>query len=453
MKSESVSYTNEYGALVASATASWPTNDASTVTVTVTIDYADPSMLGWKVVGYRPDGDNSMYIDASSGTHTASFTAKNGRTYVFQVNESGNVTNSGDGVFTVDTSSSSGDDDDYEDDDDDGGSSGGSSGGGSSGSGRYTFNYTQGAGTELYVERTWNEATGEDYEGSISSGTSIVWKDVFRVYVRALDGYENPQVSFSNFDIASTSSDNDWDIIYKGDMQTEGNITATSSATPKQYTLTLNEGTGSSLTVTRVQSNMSGVGSGILTNGSTIYHGDVLQITCNANTGYDILSIQAGSGAISNGGTYTVSGYTTITSSAEVKSYDLILRPSTGTTITVNRTSSPLKGASTSKTWTSSTNATYSGEIYHNDKLTITFSASAGYQASQQLVNQSPFVSGSSHTVTGDVEASTAAELSGIVHIFNGSDFNNYTIHIFNGSTWDQYIPWIFDGSQWCICS
>ena len=332
----------------------------------------------------------------------------------------------------------------------------GSGGGGTSG-GTYRFHYSAGEGTSLIVTRTWNQGAGTAGEGVISSGTSIVRDDWFDVYLKATDGYENAEAEFSNFttDGEALYKDKypDYNHTWHGTMSSENDITITSSATPKQYTLTISEGAGSNLTVTRISSNHKSGNSGQLVNGAAIYHDDKLQITCDVDTGYETPSIKIGNTTLSNGGEYVVSGNTTVTSSASVKSYTLTLNAEDpGVTIAVSRTSSPLKGAA-NKTWTKYEEEASYDDIYYGDVLTITFTSDPEYKINNQQVNGEYFISGGTHTVADDVYIVAITELSGIVHIFNGSQFDNYLIYVFNGSTWDQYIPYVFDGANWNICS
>lgn len=434
---------------------------------------------GWCV---KIRGTGTIKCSGSMSNTSRTFYADyEGQEFVLQVYDAveGSYVNEGKPFFTVGEDSNEDDDDDEDDGDSGGSSGGGSSGGGSSGgsslqdilpNGPWYMWVQQGAGTKLTVRRVYTESgayIGELVDGIEATDYDGTWykhnvynDDYLMIDATALPGYTIDIYNINgynfNFEASGIIYESYYELTDGWNFDPENTTTeprVRSTAKPNQYTLTLSEGSNSTLTVIRTSSNKSGASLGQLTSGSPIYHDDVLQITCNANTGYDVSSIKVEGSTILNGDTYTVSGATTITSSAEVKSYDLIFDPDTGTTITVKRTSSPIAGASTNTTWTSSEPITYEDEIYYNDKLTITFSSSAGYQISQQLVNQASFVSGSSHTVTDDVEITTITELSGIVHIFNGSDFNNYAIHIFNGSTWDQYTPWIFDGSQWCICS
>lgn len=339
----------------------------------------------------------------------------------------------------------------------DGGTPGGSTGGGGTSGGTYRFNYSACEGISIIVIKTWNESAGTAGEDVISSGASIAWKDYFDVFMKLADGYENPDAEFINFTIDGEAHYKDkypdYEYTCHGTMTSSNDITITTSATPKQYELTISEGLGSNLTVTRISSNHKDGNSGQLVNGSAIYHDDKLQITCDVDTGYEIPSIKIGNTTLSNGGEYVVSGNTTVTSSTSVKSYTLTLNAEDpGVTIAVSRTSSPLKSAA-NKTWTKHEEEASYDDIYYGDVLTITFASDPEYKINNQQVNGEYFISGGTYTVADDVYIVAITELSGIVHIFNGTSFDNYIIQIFNGSTWDQYIPYVFDGSKWCICS
>ena len=213
------------------------------------------------------------------------------------------------------------------------------------------------------------------------------------------------------------------------------NMSITLDGTYKSYTLTFSQGAGTNLEVTKDGST--------ITSGSIVYTGDVIQVWYNASTGYTNATCSVSSvGAINNGGTFTVSTNHTITTSASVLSYSLSINAGTGSTITVNRTSSPLKGAATG-------NITSSDPIYYNDSLTITFVALPGYELVTTTVNGSDFTSGNSHTVTSEVAVATTTKQLGLVYIDNGSGFDAYLIYIDNGSSWEQYAPYLDNGSDW----
>jgi hypothetical protein len=346
-------------------------------------------------------------------------------------------------------------------------SSGGSGSGGDGDSGgSYILTIAQGTGTELTVKRTWDESghvgTGIIFptsDGYPIAEYPIVHGDNHEIEAKAKDGYELDSYKYDTtttlgFKVTNlTRKYEETDKVYRYTLTSNGNARIESTATPKQYKLTISEGSGSNLTVTRISSNHKNGNSGQLANGAAIYHDDKLQITCDADTGYETPSIKIGNTALSNGGEYVVSGNTTVTSSASVKSYTLTLNAEDpGVTIAVSRTSSPLKGAA-NKTWTKYEEEASYNDIYYGDVLTITFSSDPEYKINNQQVNGEHFISGGTHTVADDVYIVAITELSGVVHIFSGSQFDNYLIYVFNGSTWDQYIPYVFDGTKWCICS
>lgn len=178
-----------------------------------------------------------------------------------------------------------------------------------------------------------------------------------------------------------------------------------------------------------------------------IHSGSILQMWRAADVGYTLTAAHFGGGGIvENGATYTVKGDTTVTISADVNSYSLTLTPDANSSILVNRTSSPLKGAATGNLATGST-------IYYSDVLLISFSANSGYEIATSTVNDSNFVSGDSHTVKSNVTVVVISKSMGVVYIDNGTTIEKYLVYVDNGSSWDQYIPYVDDGSGWFICS
>lgn len=419
---------------------------------------------------YSVSGDSSdsgTYVLSSSYTEIWSdeFNEPSGDTLNVNLNFTIKATSPSAGLKTVNATLTKV----YLDDDEGGSSSGGS--GSSSYDVSYLWVLTE-VGTNIFVKRTYTAIKSENngsYIGDLKfnltntdeygtwKGCKIWYKDRFEISTTVsngytLDTYQEDEHTF-NFGVSALEYreyDNVWEYVDIDGSEAAVYVTAT----PNTYKLSIPENVGANITVRRVSTNNENASTNAtLKNGDPIYHDDQLEITCSANTGYNLSSIKIGSSVIENGSVHTVSGDITITVTTEVKSYSLTLNPDTGVTINVNRTSSPLKGAA-NKTFTSSEFVTYKNEIYYGDELTITFSSSTGYKIEQQLVNQEFFTSGSSHTVSDDVEVTAITDLSGIVHIFNGSVFDDYVIYIFNGQNWnDQYIPYIFDGTNWVICS
>ncbi len=133
------------------------------------------------------------------------------------------------------------------------------------------------------------------------------------------------------------------------------------------YKVSWNTGTGYTITVKRTSSPNASASIGNLSNNAPIYYGDVLAITYSANTGYTINS--KGKTSITVNGNVSSSD---IYASATVNSYKVSWNTGTGYTIAVKRTSSPLKGASTSTLNNGDT-------VYYGDVLSVAYTASTGY--------------------------------------------------------------------------
>lgn len=96
------------------------------------------------------------------------------------------------------------------------------------------------------------------------------------------------------------------------------------------YTVSWKEGTGYTIQVTRTASPNAGAGPRVLSNGATVYYGDVLSVTYTANTGYSLGS--------TGGSSYTVTRNITasdIYASATLNSYtyNIVYKSSNGTAL------------------------------------------------------------------------------------------------------------------------
>ena len=137
--------------------------------------------------------------------------------------------------------------------------------------------------------------------------------------------------------------------------------------TARAFNVSWNTGAGYTINVSRTASPYADASIGALSNGDVVYYGDVLSVTYSANTGYSISN--QGSASI------TVAGHVTsaeIYCTATVKQYTASWSGGTGYTITVNRTSSPLMGASIG---TLSSGAT----VYYGDVLSISYTKADYY--------------------------------------------------------------------------
>ena len=214
------------------------------------------------------------------------------------------------------------------------------------------------------------------------------------------------------------------------------------------YTLTLQKGSGTNLVVDLYSSPFRDPFSGF-SSPATICDGEVLRVwgSASSSEAYEnfVMNV-SGVGNVTTGKTVPVNGNITVKTSADVKSFTLTASADEHSSVTVNRTSSPLKGASTGNLVTGST-------IYYNDVLLISFSVNSGYEIAKSTVNDLDFVSGNKHTVKNNVTIKVASKLMGVVYIDNGTTIEKYLVYVDNGSSWDQYVPYVDDGSSWHICS
>ena len=165
-------------------------------------------------------------------------------------------------------------------------------------------------------------------------------------------------------------------------------------------------GTGYTITVKRTSSPYANASIGTLSSGTNVYYGDVLSVTYTANTGYSISS--KGATSITVTGNVTSSN---IYATASVNAYTANWNTGTGYSITVNRTSSPKKGAATGT-------LNSGAAIYYGDVLSVTYTASTGYSISSK--------GATSITVTGNVTSS---------NIYATASANSYTYTITYVST------------------
>lgn len=142
----------------------------------------------------------------------------------------------------------------------------------------------------------------------------------------------------------------------------------------------------------------------------------------------------------------TNSYYTTATISGTSK-YSLSISAGTGSSITVNRTSSQA-GASTG-------NLSNGAAIYTNDKLKITFSPKTNYSITTHKVNNSSFTSGGTHTVSGNVSVSaTATPLKSTVGATDANIGSTSTITVKRYNTsYTHTITYKFGSATGTVCT
>ena len=248
----------------------------------------------------------------------------------------------------------------------------------------FTLSVNMGTGTNIVVNRTSSPKQGAS-TGVLSSGATIFYSDVLSFTFTAQTGYENATGSV-NGSPATTGST----------VTVTDKVSVSSSANVQRFTLSVSQGTGSAIQVTRTSSPKQGAGTGVLSSGDYIYYSDVLVIYFDKDTGYNLDTHKVNNNTFTSGSQHTVTGAVSVSSTAVLVEYALSVGTDDGITVTVNRTSSPLGKAPTG--------VIESGTpLYYNDRISITFTPKNGYNVATHSVNGSTFTSGSIHTVSGDV--------------------------------------------------
>ena len=248
----------------------------------------------------------------------------------------------------------------------------------------FTLSVNIGTGTNIVVNRTSSPKQGAS-TGVLSSGATIFYSDVLSFTFTAQTGYENATGSV-NGSPATTGST----------VTVTDKVSVSSSASVQRFTLSVSQGTGSAIQVTRTSSPKQGAGTGVLSSGDYIYYSDVLVIYFDKDTGYNLATHKVNNSNFTSGSQHTVTGAVSVSATAVLVEYALSVGTDDGITVTVNRTSSPLGKAPTGVIESGS-------PLYYNDRISITFTPKNGYNVATHSVNGSTFTSGSIHTVSGDV--------------------------------------------------
>lgn len=211
-----------------------------------------------------------------------------------------------------------------------------------------------------------------------------------------------------------------------------GNLALYAVWQKQSFVLSISQGDGSTISVERNGSTLS--------DGSTIYYGDVLAISISANTGYNIEEHTV-NGSDWASGNYTVTSAVSVVSTASLIQYTLSITTSpNGVTVNINRTSSPIASASIGE-------VTNGDILYYNDVIAINYTLGGAYQLLTATVNNTD-ISGEtlpySVTVNQNIVVSVTVKLGAIVYIGNEA----YQAFIGDGSSWIQYQAYIGNGTS-----
>ena len=373
----------------------WQTSCSSTITITAadntsstgnTSASVDDYTLGYvKTFTYTPDSPVNISVEHASGAGTKSVTIDIASKVLVNPSSSGTsrVWISGRDSTTVTSATT------------------------------YSLTINQGSNTTITVKRNGS---------TLSNNAILIAGDSLTITFDAATGYS-----------LSTHTVNGNTFSSGGAHSVTGNVTVKSVATLNTYTLTINQGTGTTISVKK--------GSTTLKHGDTISHGDSLTISISANTGYN-LGTHTVNGNNFTLGTYNVTGAVTVVSTASVKSFIIEIPTINNCTFSVIRTSSPLQSASTGSLSNGNT-------IYYNDVISITANSAAGYGISSLTVNGTNFENGASITVTEEVtiNASVVVTTTFAVTITQEGGTGEL-IQVFNGETRVTNGESVIQGSQ-----
>lgn len=184
-------------------------------------------------------------------------------------------------------------------------------------------------------------------------------------------------------------------VVYTGEdrMNIKSDTASAALTTATVYTFRKNVSAGVTVDVRNVTN-----GNTALADGDLILSGDILKLWRTANTGYTITAAHFGGGGIlDTGAAHTVTGNTTATVTAVLKSYELTVVTDGKALAAVKRGAETLKSGDT---------------VSHFDVLSVTVSAKSGYKVSTAEINGTAISPDTavSHTVSGPVGILAAAE-------------------------------------------
>lgn len=260
---------------------------------------------------------------------------------------------------------------------------------------------------------------------ALSNGATITYGDKLTITFGAANGYI---ITSRTVNGSSFASGNTYTVT--------GNVTVAVTVIPGSYTVTIDAGIGTKITVMK--------GDTEIASGDEVNYQDVLTLNFEAVEGYDLQSHTANGEEIPVGGTYNVTEDVTIAATASLKQYLLTVSVNEGGTVTVERTSSG--GGSIGQI--------QSGDVlYYGDVLTVNFADDEIHDVAEAAVNGAQIQTGTEVTVKGDVSVIVVFMLSGgmVFITVDGADIPHY-VFIEDGSSWDLYEAYIDSGTEWILC-
>lgn len=209
-------------------------------------------------------------------------------------------------------------------------------------------------------------------------------------------------------------------VAYAGEdrMNIKSDTASAALTTATVYTFRKNVSAGVTVDVRNVTN-----GNAALADGDLILSGDILKLWRTANTGYTITAAHFGGGGIlDTGAAHTVTGNTTATVTAVLKSYELTVIAGGNALVTVKRGAETLTSGAT---------------VSHFDVLSVTVSAKSGYKVSTAEINGTAISPDTavSHTVSGNVTVTAAAKPLSNLFVDDGGARRRVLLYIDEGGT------------------
>lgn len=291
----------------------------------------------------------------------------------------------------------------------------------------FTLTISAGANTSITVSRTSSPLGGAT--GVLSNGATIYYNDSLTITYSVGTGCTISVHTINGSTFTSGTS-----------HTVTAAVTVLTTATVNSFTLSLNAGSNSTITVNRTRSPKQGAAQGYLNTGAIIYYGDVLSVSYSVSTGYNIGTHALNGTTFTSGVSHTVKAAVSVVTTATVRTFTLTRTVGAGMTLVVRRTASPNGGGSTS--------ILTSNTVYYGDVLELTASANAGYNIELMSVNGVAYTDNPhTHTVVGAVTIVLESKALGFVYIDSGASIEKYKIVIDSGSAMDQYRAMIDTGS------
>lgn len=291
----------------------------------------------------------------------------------------------------------------------------------------FALSISQGSNTTVVVNRTSSPLGGST--GRLYNGSTLYKGDTINISFSAATGCELTTHTINGTPSASGYS-----------YEVTSAISIVTRATVNSFSLSITVDSNTNLTVNRTSSPLQGASQGYLSNGATIYYGDVLNIVFSAKTGYTLNVHTKNGTTFASGEAHTVTAAISLVLSSTLNTYGFSKTVSVGLSVVVTRTSSPLGGGAT---------GVFTGDtLYYGDVLSINASANSGYSIETMSINGTQYYDNPHEiTVVSAIALAVLSKALGFVHIDSGAAIEKYKILIDTGSRFDQYRAMIDTGS------